>query len=82
MFKYFLFLKKGHIFKTRSTDTLSFALCFTNFSAACLWSLYGSMIHDYFIAAPNMVGSVLGFAQVALFVKFPAKAEKPEIMQF
>ncbi len=29
-----------------------------------------------------MVGSILGFAQLALFAKFPEKAAKPELMQF
>lgn len=59
------------VFKNRSTESLSFPLCFMNFATASLWSMYGGMIGDYFVVGPNLVGSLLGFAQLALFSKFP-----------
>lgn len=61
----------SYVFKSRSTESLSFPLCFANFATASLWSLYGTLINDYFVMLPNLVGSLLGFTQVALFAKFP-----------
>ena len=58
--------------KTRSTESLSFPLCLANFVCASLWALYGLMLNDYFVMIPNLIGTVLGFAQVSLFNKFPS----------
>lgn len=64
----------SNVIKTRSTESLSFTLCFANFATASLWTIYGSMLDDYFIMLPNLIGSILGFAQLALFTKFPDKS--------
>lgn len=64
----------SNVIKTKSTESLSFTLCFANFSTASLWTMYGSMLQDYFIMLPNLVGSILGFSQLALFARFPDKS--------
>jgi len=51
---------------------LSFSLCFANFGCAFLWSVYGVLLNDYFVLVPNVLGTILGFAQVSLFSKFPS----------
>ncbi|CAF0706261.1 unnamed protein product [Brachionus calyciflorus] len=59
---------------SKSTESLSFYLCLANFSCSFLWSVYGIMLSDKFIYIPNIIGSLLGFAQVSLFAKFPSQS--------
>lgn len=40
---------KTDVLRTRSTELLSFAMCFANFTAGLLWFVYGYMINDVFI---------------------------------
>lgn len=62
------------VLKNKSTESLSFPLSFANFATASLWSLYGVLINDYFVSLPNLIGSILGLAQLALFGKFPSQS--------
>jgi solute carrier family 50 protein (sugar transporter) len=38
-----------HVFKTKSTESLSFLLCLANFIVATEWYIYGLLIKDYFV---------------------------------
>jgi len=55
----------------KSTDSLSFPLCFANFIVASEWAIYGVLISDKFVQIPNGLGAILGIIQVSLFLKYP-----------
>ncbi|RNA02918.1 Sugar transporter SWEET1 [Brachionus plicatilis] len=63
-----------NVMMSKSTESLSFCLCVANLSCSLLWSIYGILLKDKFIYIPNIVGSLLSFAQVSLFAKFPAQS--------
>ena len=63
-----------NIMKTQSTESISFSLCFANFACSSLWAFYGILLGDKFIFVPNIIGSMLGLAQVSLFIKFPSQS--------
>lgn len=49
------FFVQSVVFKTRSTESLSFPLCFANFATASLWAFYGAMLDDNFILVRFML---------------------------
>lgn len=56
---------------TQSTASMDFGLSVMAAIVSSLWALYGAAMSDPFVLVPNAIGSVLGFAQVALFFVFP-----------
>ena len=47
----------------------------TNTANCCFWSAYGVALLDPIIYVPNVLGALLGFAQVALVVLFPRNTQ-------
>ena len=43
----------------------------TNTLSSSFWMVYGLAIADFFVAAPNGLGTLLGAAQVALYIMYP-----------
>ncbi|XP_028411386.1 sugar transporter SWEET1-like [Dendronephthya gigantea] len=69
----------ANIFRSRSTESLSFPLCVMTVVNSSLWMSYGYLINDIFVITPNFLGLLLGLVQVALFCVFPSSA-KPIIV--
>lgn len=60
------------VIKTKTTECLSFPLIFANLIIAVLWTTYGRLIADIYVAAPNLLGAGLSLMQLSLFVIYPA----------
>jgi len=59
------------VLKTKSTESLSFPLCFVNLLCSLFWTAYGFMLKDRFLLMPNLLGGFLAFILISLFFKFP-----------
>lgn len=66
----------SEVVKKRSTDSMSFPLCFANLVVALQWTMYGYLLHDLHVEIPNIFGCILGAIQVGLFVKYPTRAKQ------
>lgn len=66
----------AQVIRTKSTEALPFPLSFVGFLVSVQWFLYGRLVHDSFIQIPNLLGSLLGAFQLALFVKYPSSSRK------
>lgn len=59
------------VFRMKSTETLPFPLILMMFFMGGLWTLYGLIIKDAFVAVPNAIGCSLATFQLSLFAVFP-----------
>ena len=50
---------------------MSFPLAILNFACGFAWTLYGSLIHNRYIAVPSAIGALLSVSQLFLFVVYP-----------
>ena len=41
--------KQAQVVKTKSTECMTFAMCFANFVVSFLWTTYGHLIDDNFV---------------------------------
>ncbi|CAB3979584.1 Sugar transporter SWEET1 [Paramuricea clavata] len=69
----------ANIFRTKTTESLSFPLCVMTVVNSSLWMTYGYLINDVYVITPNFLGLLLGLVQVALFCIYPSNA-KPVIV--
>lgn len=67
----------AEVLRTKSTECLALPLCLANFVVALEWFIYGVIIHDSFVKIPNVLGSMLGVAQLSLFVVYPRTENPP-----
>uniref|UniRef100_A0A2N9EMR1 Bidirectional sugar transporter SWEET n=1 Tax=Fagus sylvatica TaxID=28930 RepID=A0A2N9EMR1_FAGSY len=67
---------------TKSVEFMPFYLSLFSFLASSFWMAYGLLSHDLFLAAPNLLGSPLGFFQLLLYCKYRKRgiAEEPKKM--
>ncbi|CAD6198845.1 unnamed protein product [Caenorhabditis auriculariae] len=63
----------GVVLKQRNCSTLPLPLCIANFLVSSQWFLYGNLVHDPYIMAPNGIGMALAIIQLLLFIVFPMK---------
>ncbi|XP_051157394.1 sugar transporter SWEET1 [Leptopilina boulardi] len=66
----------GEIFKTKSTEMLSFPIIFMATIVTFQWLLYGLIIDNSFIVFQNAVGFTLSASELLLFVIFPSTPAK------
>ncbi|XP_065053041.1 sugar transporter SWEET1-like [Rhopilema esculentum] len=66
----------SEIIRTKCTASMAFPFVFVCFVSCILWALFGILIHDAFIVAPNAVGVLLGIFQLSFFLVYPSR--KPE----
>ena len=59
------------VLRTRNTATLHVPTMFTNTASSVFWGVYGIAVMDYFVMVPNLIGAVLGIAQIVLYMLFP-----------
>lgn len=62
------------VFATKSTSSMTFAICFASFWNSLSWLMYGVvMAENPLIYVPNGFGLIACVVQLALFALFPAK---------
>ncbi|XP_062570256.1 sugar transporter SWEET1-like [Saccostrea cucullata] len=67
------------VFRSRSTDVMSFPLVLAYFIVSIEWFIYGSLLEDQYVQMPNLIGIALGLLQLGLFVVYPkSKAALPQ----
>lgn len=59
------------VLKTRNTATLHVPTMFTNTASSVFWGVYGLAVMDFFVMVPNLIGAVLGVAQIVLYLIYP-----------
>uniref|UniRef100_A0A914DCD2 Sugar transporter SWEET1 n=1 Tax=Acrobeloides nanus TaxID=290746 RepID=A0A914DCD2_9BILA len=64
------------VIRRRATSTLPLPLCIANFLVSGEWFLYGILVWDFYLIAPNGVGFLLATGQLLLFVVLPRKPGK------
>ncbi|GMY07404.1 bidirectional sugar transporter SWEET3 [Fagus crenata] len=67
---------------TKSVEFMPFYLSLFTFLSSSFWMAYGLLSHDLLLAAPNLLGSPLGFFQLLLYCKYRKRgiAEEPKKM--
>ncbi|KAL1820808.1 hypothetical protein DCAR_0417157 [Daucus carota subsp. sativus] len=55
------------VIQTKSVEFMPFTLSFFLTLCATMWFFYGFFVRDYYIALPNVLGFLLGFAQMMLY---------------
>ncbi|KJH51730.1 mtN3/saliva family protein [Dictyocaulus viviparus] len=63
----------GVVLRKRCCDTVPLPLCVANLLVSSQWFLYGNIIRDAYIMAPNGIGMALAVLQLSLFVIFPRR---------
>jgi uncharacterized protein with PQ loop repeat len=55
----------------RNSDSIHVPTMITNTMSSTFWMIYGLAISDWFVAAPNGLGTLLGAVQIALYMVYP-----------
>ncbi|VDO77508.1 unnamed protein product [Haemonchus placei] len=63
----------GVVLRKRCCDSLPLPMCVTNLLVSSQWFLYGNIVQDKYIMAPNGIGMALAVFQLSLFLIFPRK---------
>ncbi|KAK7839577.1 bidirectional sugar transporter sweet3 [Quercus suber] len=58
------------VIATKSVEFMPFYLSLFSFLASSFWLAYGLVSHELFLAAPNLLGSPLGFLQLVIYFKY------------
>ncbi|ESQ55615.1 hypothetical protein EUTSA_v10026847mg [Eutrema salsugineum] len=58
------------VIKTKSLEFMPFWLSVTSFLNACVWTIYGFVPYDPYMAIPNEIGCVFGLGQLILYVTY------------
>lgn len=62
------------VMRTKSVQYMPFFLSFFLFLNGGVWSVYAVLVKDYYIGVPNVVGFVLGSAQLILYIIYRNKS--------
>ncbi|XP_068666613.1 bidirectional sugar transporter SWEET3b-like [Aristolochia californica] len=63
------------VLKTKSSEFMPFSLSLSTFLASSIWMTYGLLGRDYYVAAPNILGCPLGFAQLLIYFMYRKKTD-------
>ncbi|XP_022747886.1 bidirectional sugar transporter NEC1-like [Durio zibethinus] len=70
-----------HVIRTKSVEHMPFFLsCFLTLCAT-MWFFYGIFVKDFYIALPNVLGFLLGIAQMILYVIYKNASKDVEITE-
>ncbi|GAB4855605.1 hypothetical protein Ancab_024225 [Ancistrocladus abbreviatus] len=61
------------VIQTKSVEYMPFFLSFFLFLNGGVWTIYSTLVRDYFIGVPNAIGFVLGSAQLILYIIYKDK---------
>ncbi|XP_020959685.1 bidirectional sugar transporter SWEET17-like [Arachis ipaensis] len=62
------------VIKTKSVEYMPFLLSLFMFLNAGAWALYSLLVRDFYIGIPNLVGLLLGLAQITVYLMYKEKA--------
>ena len=62
----------AEVVRTKDSKSMHFPLVFCNGLNGLCWTTYGIALNDWWIAAPNLFGSVLSIVQVVLIFLYPS----------
>uniref|UniRef100_A0A1I7WUU7 Sugar transporter SWEET1 n=1 Tax=Heterorhabditis bacteriophora TaxID=37862 RepID=A0A1I7WUU7_HETBA len=66
----------GEVIRSKSSESLPLPLCIACFFVSMQWLLYGIIIDDFIIQAPNYVATALSIVQLSLFIIYPRNSNK------
>lgn len=69
------------VIKTKSVEYMPFLLSFFLFLNGGVWSAYSVLVKDFYIGVPNVVGFVLGSAQLILYLMYKNKSASAKTMK-
>ncbi|KAG9448410.1 hypothetical protein H6P81_014538 [Aristolochia fimbriata] len=64
------------VLKTKSSEFMPFSLSLSTFLASSVWMTYGLLGRDYYVAAPNILGVPLAFAQLLIYFMYRKKPDE------
>ncbi|XVF06508.1 hypothetical protein REPUB_Repub06bG0054300 [Reevesia pubescens] len=67
-----------HVIRTKSVEHMPFFLSFFLTLCATMWFFYGIFVMDFYIALPNVLGFLLGIAQMILYVIYKSATKNVE----
>uniref|UniRef100_A0A0A9Y973 Sugar transporter SWEET1 n=1 Tax=Lygus hesperus TaxID=30085 RepID=A0A0A9Y973_LYGHE len=63
----------AHVIKAKSSESLPMPIIFMSMVVTLLWSAYGYILQDKFVAYPNMLAFLLSTFQMSLFLIYPSR---------
>ncbi|KAI6226491.1 Sugar transporter SWEET [Aphelenchoides fujianensis] len=69
---YWFIHSDGQVIRTKSTESLPFALCAGNMAVSLQWVLYGILVDDFYMKVPNSIAVLISAVQLSLFVIYPS----------
>lgn len=70
---YTVIFSQAHVIQKKSAESLPFPVIVSTFVVSLQWFVYGELLHDSFIIAPNLLGCILSAFQLSLFIVYPTK---------
>ncbi|KAL8167770.1 hypothetical protein V2J09_009269 [Rumex salicifolius] len=67
------------VIKTKSVEFMPFWLSFSLTVSAIMWFFYGFLIHDFYVALPNVLGLAFGITQMILYFIYKAPTKNKEV---
>ncbi|KAJ8752976.1 hypothetical protein K2173_008711 [Erythroxylum novogranatense] len=66
------------VLKTKSVEFMPFYLSFFTLLSSILWTIFGLMNLDFFLASPGIIGCILGIIQLGLYFSYCKRDIKEE----
>lgn len=70
------------VLRTKSCESLPFAFIAFSFLNSVSWSWYGLLANNNFIILPNVMGGVIAFFQLLLFLVYPSSRQPYKMVRY